>query len=115
VTVVRSAPHREVLREAAAVVTHAGHGTVAKALAAGVPLVAVPLGRDQPDVAARVVATGAGVRLARTSSSDRIARALRTVLGDPAYRDAARRVAGAMAAEAREDRAVAELEALARG
>src|SRR3712207_8417270 len=32
VTVVRSAPHNEVLRHAAAVVTHAGHGTVAKAL-----------------------------------------------------------------------------------
>ena len=30
-----------------AVVTHAGHGTVIKSLAAGVPVVAMPLGRDQ--------------------------------------------------------------------
>jgi MGT family glycosyltransferase len=47
VRVVRAAPHRAVLPEAAAVVTHAGHGTVLKALAAGVPLVCVPMGRDQ--------------------------------------------------------------------
>jgi len=29
------------------VITHAGHGSVLKALAAGVPLVCMPLGRDQ--------------------------------------------------------------------
>ena len=40
VTVVQRAPHSEVLRHASAVVTHAGHGTVIKALAAGVPVVA---------------------------------------------------------------------------
>lgn len=37
VTVVSSAPHRQVLPHAALVVTHGGHGTVMKALAAGVP------------------------------------------------------------------------------
>ena len=44
VTVVERAPHSEVLRHASAVVTHAGHGTVIKSLAAGVPVVAIPLG-----------------------------------------------------------------------
>ena len=63
VTVVERAPHREVLKHASAVVTHAGHGTVIKALAAGVPVVAVPLGRDQLDNAARVEHHGAGIRL----------------------------------------------------
>ena len=57
------APHSEVLRHASAVVTHAGHGTVLKALAAGVPVVAIPLGRDQLDNAARVAHHGAGLRL----------------------------------------------------
>ena len=36
------------------VITHAGHGTVMAAVSAGVPLVCVPIGRDQPAVAARV-------------------------------------------------------------
>ncbi len=61
--VVRSAPHAQLFPEAAVVVTHAGMGTVTRALAAGVPLVCVPMGRDQLDVAARVVHAGAGVRL----------------------------------------------------
>ena len=60
VTVVERAPHREVLRHAAAILTHAGHGTVIKSLAAGVPLVAMPLGRDRLDNAARVDTTARG-------------------------------------------------------
>jgi hypothetical protein len=37
------------LAEASAVLTHAGHGSVLKSLAAGVPLVCAPMGRDQRD------------------------------------------------------------------
>ena len=37
VFVCRSAPHNQLLPEAAKVVTHAGHGTVIRSLAAGVP------------------------------------------------------------------------------
>jgi hypothetical protein len=40
--VVRYVPHGEVLPAAAATVTHAGHGTIAAALAHGVPLVCLP-------------------------------------------------------------------------
>jgi UDP:flavonoid glycosyltransferase YjiC (YdhE family) len=40
-------------------------GVTQKALAAGVPVVAVPFGRDQPEVARRVEVAGAGVRLPR--------------------------------------------------
>jgi UDP:flavonoid glycosyltransferase YjiC (YdhE family) len=93
-------------------VTHAGHGTVAKALAAGVPVLALPLGRDQHDIAARVVHRGAGLRLDRDAPPDRIAGAVRRLLGDPRFAAGAARVAAVMADEAREDRAVAELEAL---
>ena len=49
VTVVRSAPHSQAMQQAAVVVTHGGHGTVVKSLAAGVPLVVMPHGRDQAD------------------------------------------------------------------
>ena len=113
VTVVRAAPHGQVIPQAAAVVTHCGHGTVMKALSAGVPLVCLPMSRDQLEVAARVVALGAGVRLRPGASSAAIARAVRTVLEDPSYRAAARRMARTLAEEARTDRAVAELEDLA--
>lgn len=112
VTVVRAAPHGQVMPHAAAVVTHCGHGTVMKALAAGLPVVGLPMGRDQLEVAARVVAVGAGVRLRPGASAPAIARAVRTVLEDPSYREGARRMAGILAEEARTDRAVAELEAV---
>ena len=114
VTVVRRAPHSEVLRHASAVVTHAGHGTVIKSLAAGVPVVAVPLGRDQLDNAARVAHHGAGLRLKPKASSDAIARAVRRVLDEPSYRANAERLATAIASETSQDLAAEELEDLAK-
>jgi MGT family glycosyltransferase len=89
ITVVDSAPHREVMRQASIVVTHGGHGTVVKALAAGLPLVILHHGRDQADNAARVTARGAGVAVSRRAPAPRIAQAIATVLGDDAYRRAA--------------------------
>jgi UDP:flavonoid glycosyltransferase YjiC (YdhE family) len=52
-----------VLDRAECVVCHAGMGITQKALAHGVPVVAVPFGRDQPEVARRVEVARAGVRL----------------------------------------------------
>ena len=112
VQVVRSAPHAQVLEEAAAVITHCGHGTTIKALAAGVPLVCLPMGRDQLDVAARVVHRGAGVRLDAAAEPQAIGAALDEVLAEPGYRAAAERIAAAIAEETAHDRAVAEIEAL---
>src|SRR5262249_18668734 len=63
VVAVASAPHRVVFPQARAVVAHGGHGTTMKALAHGVPLLSVPLGRDQADNAVRVVEAGAGLRV----------------------------------------------------
>jgi MGT family glycosyltransferase len=99
VIVVRSAPHREVLQHAALVITHCGHGTTLKALATGVPMVCMPMGRDQDDTAARVVHAGAGVRLKRTANARTIARAVTQVLGDDRFRASARRLGDAMAKE----------------
>ena len=114
VTVVARAPHSQVLRHASAVVTHAGHGTVIKSLAAGVPVVAIPLGRNQLDNAARVAHHGAGLRLKPKASSDAIARAVRRVVDEPSYRASAKRLAAAIAADMAEDRAAEELEELAK-
>ncbi len=99
-------------REARAVVTHGGHGTVMKALAQGVPLVCLPFGRDQADVARRVTEAGAGLRLSRRSTA-RIGGAVAQVLTEARFRREAAGLAEAIAAETAGDPAVAELEALA--
>ncbi len=111
VTVVRSAPHREILRHADEVVTHGGHGTVVKALAAGVPLVCIPSGRDQPDNAARVTHRGAGLRLAKNAPPAKIAAAITRILDDPSYRSAAIELGAKLTAEADSTRLLDELEA----
>ena len=78
VRVERYVPHSHVLARAACAVCHAGMGITQKALAHGVPVVAVPFGRDQPEVARRVEVAGAGVRLpARELTPDRLRRAVR--------------------------------------
>jgi MGT family glycosyltransferase len=110
VTIVPRAPHREVLRHAALVVTHAGHGTVMKALAAGVPLVMLPHGRDQDDTAARVTARHAGVAVKRTATADAIAQAIRRVLRHDSYRAAARSLGDAILRESTSDALIHELE-----
>jgi MGT family glycosyltransferase len=113
VRVLRAAPHSEVLREASAVVTHAGHGSVIKALAAGVPLVCMPLGRDQKDNTVRVLRLGAGVKVSKRETAEGIAAAVGRVLDEPSYADAARRFAARLATEAAErPDAVQEAEAL---
>lgn len=99
VAVVRSARHRDILPHAALLVTHCGHGTTIKGLAAGVPMVCMPMGRDQNDTAARVVHAGAGVRLAPSAAPRAIRAAVLRVLRDPRYRQAARRMAQAIERE----------------
>lgn len=56
-------PHGPVLARASCVVTHGGMGATQKALAHGVPVCAVPFGRDQFEVARRVEVAKAGTRL----------------------------------------------------
>jgi MGT family glycosyltransferase len=112
ITVERWVPHAEVLPEAALVVTHAGHGTVMASLAHGVPLVCLPMGRDQLDNAARTVHAGAGIRISPKASERRIARAVRTALARPALADGARRLGRAIGEELAADRGIAELEGL---
>jgi UDP:flavonoid glycosyltransferase YjiC (YdhE family) len=62
-TVLPFAPHTAILERAACAITHGGMGATQKALALGVPVCAVPFGRDQFGVARRVVDAGAGTRL----------------------------------------------------
>ncbi|MBE7218306.1 MAG: glycosyltransferase family 1 protein [Caulobacteraceae bacterium] len=117
VEVVESADHDALMPQVAAMVTHAGHGSAVRPILHGVPLVCLPMGRDQPDNAARIVARGAGLRLDPAASAAAIAEAVTQVLAQPRFRAAARAWGERMRAEtAREgDVAVARLEALAAG
>jgi len=110
VQMLRSAPHSQVLAQASAVVTHGGHGTVLRSLAAGVPALVLPMGRDQLDNAARVVARGAGLRLKPSARPAAIAAAVRRLLDEPRHRAGARRVAERLRDEARRDEAADDLE-----
>ncbi len=100
VFVCRSAPHSQLLPDAAAVVTHAGHGTVIRSLAAGVPLLCMPMGRDQNDNAERVVARGAGLRLSPQSSLNSIRNGVLEILESPRYREKAREMGKVIATDA---------------
>jgi UDP:flavonoid glycosyltransferase YjiC (YdhE family) len=113
VHVARFVPHAQVLPRATAVVTHAGLGTVHAALAHGLPLVCLPLGRDQPDNAARVEWHGAGLRLSARSSPAVIRAAVDRVLREPAFAASARRLAAAFMEERPAERASSTLEAVA--
>jgi MGT family glycosyltransferase len=89
-------PHAPLLERAACAVTHGGMGATQKALARGVPVCAVPFGRDQLEVARRVEISGAGTRLpARRLSPERLREKVREALE---CRPGAERIARAFAA-----------------
>ncbi|MFT3927785.1 MAG: glycosyltransferase [Myxococcales bacterium] len=113
VEVVRSAPHAALLPHARVAVAHGGHGTVIKALSEGVPVLCLPLGRDQHDNAARVTHAGAGLHLKATVSTARIRAAVARLLDEPAFRTSARELAQEIKASVAEDRCVGQLEELA--
>jgi len=114
VRVVRVAAHRDLVPRCALVITHAGHGTLVKSLAAGVPVLCLPLGRDQPDNAARAARHGVATVLPPKSSGTEIAAAVRRMLDDPAYRTAAAAMGERIRAEVDGSVLIPELEALAR-
>ena len=76
---------------ASAVVCHGGMGIVTTSACAGVPMVVVLFGRDQPEVARRVVECGTGVQLTpKHLTADRLRASVRTAL---TMKDGAERVA----------------------
>jgi zeaxanthin glucosyltransferase len=88
--VVRSAPQIELLKRAALCITHAGLNTTLESLAHGVPMVAIPIGYDQPGVAARIAHHGAGEFIEVDElTTDRLRGLIEKVLQDPSYRERA--------------------------
>jgi UDP:flavonoid glycosyltransferase YjiC (YdhE family) len=112
VRLVAAMPHHELLPTTDLVITHGGHGTVSTALRHGVPVLCMPMGRDQREVAARVVWHGAGVRAPVNTSVPRLRRVIQRALDDSGLRVAAERLAARMADDD-PDVAVRELEEIA--
>ncbi|HWT50530.1 MAG TPA: glycosyltransferase [Mycobacterium sp.] len=86
----------ELLTHADLVICGGGHGMVAKTLLAGVPLVVVPGGGDQWEMANRVVRQGSA-RLIRPLTADALVAAANEVLSSRSYREAARAAAASIA------------------
>lgn len=86
----------ELLRHADLVICGGGHGMVSKTLLAGVPMVVVPGGGDQWEIANRLVRQGSAT-LVRPLSADALARAAGEVLADSRFRAAARRAGASIA------------------
>ncbi|MBL1077499.1 glycosyltransferase [Nocardia sp. 2] len=110
VSVLRGAPHRQVMRHAALVVTHGGHATLMKGFAADLPALVLPHDREGADNAARVRAHSAGIVLPRTASPHRIARAVQRLLRSPAHYRAAAHLGRAIRDDAAGDQLLRELE-----
>jgi MGT family glycosyltransferase len=107
-------PQLALLPRVQAVVSHGGHNTVCESLANGLPLVITPIRDDQPVVANQVVAAGAGLRLRFGRLGARALReAVRRVIDEPAFREAASRVRASFAAAGGAVEAARLLETLA--
>lgn len=116
VTILANAAHDDILTKARAVVTHGGHGTIMRSLRHGVPLVVLPMGRDQNDNAARVDYHGAGLRLDPSAPAQMLGEAVRRVLCEPSFAERALALGRAIAEEGPGPaRLVAEIEDFAAG
>jgi zeaxanthin glucosyltransferase len=89
--VVSSAPQIALLKRARVCITHAGLNTTLESLAQGVPMVAIPIGYEQPGNAARIAYHGLGevLELDKLTAAS-LAQAIQRVQGNQSYRDKAR-------------------------
>ena len=115
VRVERWVPQQDVLAHATAAVVHGGSGSTLGAVAAGVPLVVVPLFADQPENARRVAEVGAGLAVEPNredpgATVGALREAVGAVLAEPSYRERAGTLAAELAGEPPVDEAVAMFE-----
>jgi zeaxanthin glucosyltransferase len=89
--VVPSAPQLELLKRASLCITHAGLNTTLEALAQGVPMVAIPIGYEQPGIAARIAHHGVGEFVeVGDLTVERLSELIQRVRTNPAYLEKAR-------------------------
>ena len=88
---VRYAPQLQLLSRAALTIFHGGLNTALESLAHGVPMIAIPITFDQPEVAARIVWTGTGKMIPISEfTPERLRTEMREILGNPEYRSKAK-------------------------
>lgn len=90
-------PQEAVLAKADFVVSHAGINTVLEPLAAGVPMLVMPLAFEQPAIGARLAWSGAGAMFAPRISARALTRAIARVREVPSYRARAKALAAEIA------------------
>lgn len=112
----RHAPHAAVLERSALLVSHAGHGSVMRALWQGVPMVLVPWGRDQTGVAERARRLGVARVVTREDLSPRaLHEAIDVILSDTGYQARAAAEARRLRANEPADRAADLIDDLGSG
>lgn len=114
VHIARFIPQRLLLPHCDLVVHQGGFSTVTGALNAGLPMVVIPIGADQPYNAACCAALGVGAVIeAGARSAEAIRAAVHDVMDNPSYRRKAEQMRDEMAALPGPEHAVALLERLA--
>lgn len=105
------APHEEVFRHAAAIVHQGGIGTTAQAMRAGLPMLVMPFAHDQYDNATRIQRLGAGIAIPRNKYREvAVANALRRLVSEKSYRQAAEAAGTAIRSESGALRAAQEID-----
>jgi UDP:flavonoid glycosyltransferase YjiC (YdhE family) len=111
----RYIPQALILPRCRVSISHGGSGSVIGALAHGLPMVLIPMGADQPQNAARCEALGAARVLdAVDATPEMIRQAVKEVLKNPTYRQAAEQMRAEIAALPQPEYAVKLLEQLAK-
>lgn len=82
VKVLKSVAHSILFPQSDLVITHGGHGTIMRALANGLPILCLPMGRDQNDNAIKIEQHGLGIQLSPKSSALKIRKAVKQILSD---------------------------------
>jgi MGT family glycosyltransferase len=110
--VVGYAPQLDLIRRSVLTISHGGLNTALESVAAGVPMVVLPVAYDQPGVGVRVEWSGVGrsIPVGRLTV-DRLRDAVRIVLGNPAYRQRAGRLQSSIEAADGLNRAADVIEA----
>ncbi|MCB0827791.1 MAG: glycosyl transferase [Solirubrobacterales bacterium] len=86
--------YAQVMPLASLIICHGGHGTVARALAEGVPVLTCPADGDMNETAARITWAGVGLSVRRSLVRPSTVKwAAAEILADPAYREKAGEIA----------------------
>jgi MGT family glycosyltransferase len=104
--------HSAVLPHASLSINHAGLGSIVAALTFGLPMLCLPLGRDQPTNAQAVEALGVGRVLSPEATPDDLRNAIVALLESRSHRRVAEQFATALHARRGGEMAVHELEQL---